>query len=196
MSNKMMNCKACGQQIASSAKACPNCGAKVKKPVYKKWWFWTIIVIIVLGIIAGASGGDEGSTGSTAENANSTAVVSENTSNEKQEITYTSYDVTELFDMVDTNAMKAQKELKGQHVEIHGYLSNIDSDGKYISVGAQKDDYDYLLKSIHCSIKSSNKEEIKNKVMEMYVDQPITVKGKVTDVGEVLGIYLDIDSIE
>lgn len=197
MSNKMTNCKACGQEIASSAKACPNCGAKVKKPIYKKWWFWVIIFVVVLGVIAGASGEDE----STNTETDTAAVSSEQTTERKKnepakEISYTTYDVTELFDMVDANAMKAQKDLKGQYIEIHGYLSNIDSDGKYISVGAQKDNYDYLLKSIHCNIKGSNKEEIANKVMEMNVDQPITVKGKVTDVGEILGVYLDIDSIE
>lgn len=33
--------------------------SKVKKPIYKKWWFWVIIVVI-LAAIFGNSGGKEG----------------------------------------------------------------------------------------------------------------------------------------
>lgn len=31
---------------------------KIKKPIYKKWWFWLIIVIVVLIVIGSAFGGD------------------------------------------------------------------------------------------------------------------------------------------
>ena len=47
--SKATLCKTCGQEMPDSAKWCPHCGAKNKKPVYKKWWFWTIIDIMVLG---------------------------------------------------------------------------------------------------------------------------------------------------
>lgn len=48
---KLIQCKSCGEQIAKSAKSCPHCGAKNKKPFYKRWWFWLIIVTIVFGMI-------------------------------------------------------------------------------------------------------------------------------------------------
>lgn len=57
MSAKMIKCKSCGNEIASNAKTCPNCGAKNSKPIFKKWWFWLIIVLIL--IIAVSSGGDD-----------------------------------------------------------------------------------------------------------------------------------------
>ena len=41
--NKMIICDHCGEEIAASAKACPKCGAKIKKPFYKKVWFWILI---------------------------------------------------------------------------------------------------------------------------------------------------------
>lgn len=56
MSQKMTNCKACGHEIAKSAKACPACGAKNKKPFFKKWWFW-VIVVLLLGSL-GSTGND------------------------------------------------------------------------------------------------------------------------------------------
>lgn len=59
MSDKMVVCKSCGMDIAKSAKACPHCGAKNKKPIFKKWWFWLIIVLLLIGMI-GSAGSDEG----------------------------------------------------------------------------------------------------------------------------------------
>lgn len=47
---KMTTCATCGAEIAASAKTCPHCGAKnkVKKPVYKRPWFWILIVAVVI----------------------------------------------------------------------------------------------------------------------------------------------------
>lgn len=45
---KMTNCKSCGKEIAASAKTCPHCGAKNKKPFYKAVWFWVIILIVII----------------------------------------------------------------------------------------------------------------------------------------------------
>lgn len=61
MSTKMTKCKSCNSDIATNAKTCPTCGAKIKKPIYKKWWFWLLIVIVVVAI-GSASGSDEGNT--------------------------------------------------------------------------------------------------------------------------------------
>ena len=51
--SKMKNCKACGAEIATSAKSCPKCGAKNKKPFYKKWCgdSWRIIETYIQKII-------------------------------------------------------------------------------------------------------------------------------------------------
>ncbi|GEM_PF-2480746 len=46
----MVSCPTCGEEIAKSAKVCPKCGAKFKKPWYKKWWVWVIIVLVAAGI--------------------------------------------------------------------------------------------------------------------------------------------------
>lgn len=48
--NRLKICPVCGGQMAKNAKRCPKCGAKNKKPVYKRWWFWVVIVLLVLGI--------------------------------------------------------------------------------------------------------------------------------------------------
>ena len=48
MKNKIKKCSVCGAEIAESAKTCPQCGAKNKKPVFKQKWFIAIIVVILL----------------------------------------------------------------------------------------------------------------------------------------------------
>ena len=56
MTPKLTNCAACNAEIASTAKVCPQCGAKVetaKKPIFKKWWFWAIIVVILIVSVSG-----------------------------------------------------------------------------------------------------------------------------------------------
>lgn len=47
---KLINCKVCGNEMAKSAKMCPSCGAKNKKPFYKKWWIWAILIVIVVAV--------------------------------------------------------------------------------------------------------------------------------------------------
>ena len=47
--SKMKKCKACSKEIATNAKSCPGCGAKNKKPIYKRVWFWVVAAIIVVG---------------------------------------------------------------------------------------------------------------------------------------------------
>lgn len=70
-----MICKKCGNEVANDQLTCSHCGAalgenvqpqfqpqapaKVKKPVYKKWWFWVLIVFAVIFIISLGSGDEE-----------------------------------------------------------------------------------------------------------------------------------------
>lgn len=194
MASKMINCKTCGAEIAANAKVCPSCGAKNKQPFYKKWWFYALVVIVLIVAIGGSGGNGSGSSTATKAETQSKATTEKTESKPTPTpISYEHYDVKELFDVLNSNAMKAQSTFKGQYVEIEGYLVNIDSDGKYIDLGAPTNDYEYLFKYVQCYIKS---DEQKSAVMEMGIDDRIIVRGKITDVGEVLGYSLNIDSIE
>lgn len=55
--------------------------AKVKKPIYKKWWFWVIIVFIAIVFIASIGGNDD-SADAAASSADDTVSVTDNTDNE------------------------------------------------------------------------------------------------------------------
>lgn len=51
---------------------------KEKTPIYKKWWFWAIIIILVIGIV-GSQGGDT----TTQTGTNSSTSIESNTTQEK-----------------------------------------------------------------------------------------------------------------
>lgn len=79
--NKMVTCKTCGQQIAKSAKVCPNCGAK-NKGLPK---IAIIIgVILVLAIIAAIGGGGKSKKTETTDSSTKTEQTTEQKTEEKK----------------------------------------------------------------------------------------------------------------
>lgn len=74
---KMIKCKTCNNEIASSAKSCPSCGAKNKKPIYKKWWVWLLAVIVVASIAGGTGNSEPSNGGASSNNTGSNDNVSE-----------------------------------------------------------------------------------------------------------------------
>ncbi len=53
--NIKVKCKKCGNDMDLNAKFCPHCGAKVKHPLYEKWWFWLIVAFVMLNIFLAIS---------------------------------------------------------------------------------------------------------------------------------------------
>ncbi len=151
-----------------------------------------LIAVALAFLLMAAGSGSESSSSSSASTKLSTGSKGDEAA-EPEEITYTHYNVTELFDMLKQNAMKAKSTFKGQYVELEGYLGIMDSDGKYIGLEANPNNYDYFLESVQCYVKNQEQKEI---IMELNKGDVIIVKGKITSVGEVLGYSLDIDSIE
>lgn len=57
MGKKFIQCKMCNGEMSSKAKVCPSCGAKNKKSILRKWWFWVIIIFILGGAFSSDSDG-------------------------------------------------------------------------------------------------------------------------------------------
>lgn len=176
----MKKCKHCQSEIDDKAKICPNCRKKQGIPT----WIIVIGVIIVLGAIAG-NGGNSTSPENNGNNSNSS-----NSKSETKVIEYQKIDIDTLEADLKNNAAAAKDTYNGKYLEITGRLGTIDSDLKYISLLSNTDDWDLI--GVHCSIKNSATKDI---VKTLTRGQTIIVKGKITDVGEVLGYYLDINEI-
>ena len=189
-----MNCKKCNGEIDKKAVVCVHCGCKIKKPIYKKWWFWVLIAVIA--IIGGASGGNNTETVSipkeeTVVDNSIQENVKYNTSEEKEEIVYEVVDLQTMFDDLSENAMKAESQYQKKYVEFQCKISNFDSDGKYISVKAlNASEWDFT--NAMCYIKNDTQKEF---LIQKNVGDSITVKGQVKSIGEVLGYSIDIKEV-
>ena len=191
---KTKKCKYCQSEIDKRAGVCPIC--KKKQGGILKFIIIGIVVIGIIGALT-SEGEDEPKIANTSSTNNSSAKDTPETTPEatpeptEVPIEYTKYDVGELMDDLDKNALKAEKKYNDQYVELTGKLSNIDSDGKYISMGPSDDRF--IIFGVQCYIKN---DEQSDKVMDMEKGQSLTLKGKIKSVGEVMGYSLDIDEIE
>lgn len=187
---EMISCRHCGAEIAAGAKICPKCGGKNKRPLYKKPWFLVLAALVILSV-AGSLGRQSGSPASNggAEMAVQEDAARADTEN-VEELSYTACSVSEMMELLEKNALKASEQYDGQYVQVTGRLAVIDSGGNYIVLHPQ--DNEFTIIGVQCYLKN---ETQKAAIMELSVGDTVTVKGKVTGVGEVLGYSLDIEEI-
>lgn len=180
---KTKKCKHCKMDIPKDAKICPHCRKKQKSGILK----W-VVLILIIGVVIGAVTGEDKSADSTTKQTEANA--SDSQKQESESIEYTSVSVNDMMDALNNNAMGASDKYKGKYLEITGKLTNIDAAGKYIDLMA---DGDFEIIGVQCYIKNDDQ---KAKIASMSKGDTVTLKGKCTDVGEVLGYSLDIDEIE
>ena len=188
-------CPNCGKEMQEGADVCVDCGKiannttpKNNQEKKKKMPTWLIVVLVIIGIgIIGSvmSNDEEKATNNTSTNNSST-----NTSTTQQTIEYIKVSKDQLDEALKNNAASAKDTYNKKYLEITGKLGTIDSDLKYISLMSSTNEWDF--NGIHCYLKTS---EQKNIVKTLTNGQEITIRGKITDVGEVLGYYLDIKEI-
>lgn len=173
----MKKCKYCKSEMDDKAKVCPTC--KRKQPGIGKFILIAVIVVVIIAIIGGAtSEGDPANTGN-AGNTDTTPVE------------YTAVELKTLFDDLHNNALKAEKDYQNAYVEVTGEISNIDSDGDYISI--KEIGVMFTLDNMMCNIKDDAQLDV---ILTKSVGDTVTIKGKIKSIGEVLGYTLDIDSIQ
>ena len=126
--------------------------------------------LILVGVISavGGNGEDKAKTGN-----NSKTEV-------KEEVAYTTIDMNTLMNDLESNPANAKNKYEDQYFEVTGYVDVIDSDGKYFSI---RDDNEYSIIGLQVSVDKEDKDFINN----LQIGGQITIKVKITDVGEVLG---------
>lgn len=149
---------------------------------------WVVLAVVAVGVIGAVGGNSDSNTTSSSSTSAKTESVKE--VDTPTPIEYTAVSVNDMMSDLDSNAMGASDKYKGKYLEITGKLSNIDAAGKYIDLMA---DGDFEIIGVQCYIKSDDQ---KAKIASMSKGDTVTLKGKCTDVGEVLGYSLDIEEIE
>ncbi len=147
MSEKMTKCKSCGNDIATSAKACPNCGAKNNKPVFKKWWFWLIIVVLFIGVIGAAGSSDDSGSSSSSSGENDAVQMTE------AAIVVSADDLIRAY---VNNSVSADAQYKGKTVKVSGTIYSIEEG--HITIEPDSDDL--WLNNIYAYYNSSETEKL------------------------------------
>lgn len=173
MANKMIKCKACGAEIAANAKVCPNCGAKNKKPFFKKPVFWIFIVIVALIIGVSSSGSKE---------------IPIDYS--KPDFTVTADDIMREF---SENSVSAQEKYGDKVVCVTGKISSISE----YTIRLSGDDDENWLANVVLSLASGQDDVIKSvsKGMEIKVTGKCSSTDFFDDI-EIKNVRLDTSGIE
>ena len=154
-----MDCKNCGNEIDKRAVVCPNCGCKVKKRIFKKWWFWVIICIFVIAIGSSAGGNDNSNNNSETSNSSQTSSVaseaskksnSSQTSSIESKVSkkITKEEYIELCDTIDFETLSRNPDkYKGKKYELTGEIIQVQelsySDTVTLRINITKETYEY-----------------------------------------------------
>lgn len=104
---------------------------------------------------------------------------------------YIIVNIDEMNGFLKSNAARASKNYKGTYVKFTGRLRTIDSDGTYFTV--EGNNRYAFMNSFRCKIRNKKLQEI---LINKNSGNTITVKGKITDVGEVLGYTIDTEELQ
>lgn len=150
--------------------------AKASRPWFKKKRFWALGAIVIIAIASSMGGG--GSDSSSSE------------SSTEVEAAAPAVEVTAeaLISELEGNALSAKNNWEDQIVKITGTLSNIDASGDYFSLSG---DNEFSFVNIQVFIDDSFVDTVSG----FSKGQTVTVTGKITGVGEVLGYSVDAISI-
>lgn len=183
-----MICKKCGNEVNKNSMVCLNCGSKIKKPIYKKWWFCVLIVFVIIIV---ASSGNSSENNETSSGTVSSSKITETSKDKDKKITYDKVDLQQMLDELNSNALKAEKSYQGKYVQVDGKIKTFDSDGSYISIEPVNAN-EWSFDTVTCYIKKDAQLDF---LLEKSVGDNITIKGKITSIGELLGYSIDIAEV-
>ncbi len=118
----------------------------------------------------------------------------ERANKEKAEIEghdYTAVNINTLLADLEGNAARAHRTYKDQYVKIvGGTVKGIESDADYFTLDVPGG---FGLTAVQCYPKTKVARE---QIYQLYNNQPVTVYGKITKAGEIMGYRLDLLKIE
>lgn len=106
---------------------------------------------------------------------------------ERASIEYIDVSVSQMVADLESNAMVAKETYKDGYYRITGVVSNIDANGEYINLRPEDNPYSWT--NVQCFI---HDEGPRDAVRQIADGQTVTLCGKVTNVGEVLGYSIDV----
>lgn len=121
--NLMVNCKACGKEIAKGVKKCVHCGKDQRIFFMKHKILSGIIILFLISAIGAVLGGGDNEDNTIAEADSSEVSQIEDVKEEL--VPEIIISAPELVNAYESNEVKANKEYGGKVVEVSGEISDI-----------------------------------------------------------------------
>ena len=96
----------------------------------------------------------------------------------------------EMIEVLEENALKAKNTYNGKTVTVSGFVGSIDASGKYFSLDPSAEAF------VLTGVQVQTGKKFQDQLASFRQDQPVTVTGKITNVGEVLGYSLEAATIQ
>lgn len=110
-----------------------------------------------------------------------------------EDVEYKSMDISTMYEELDTNAFNAEEKYNDAYIKIKGRISNIDSDGGYISIeDVDASEWD-LFETVMCDFLNDEQREV---LKTKSTGDIVTIEGQVYSVGEGLGYSMSIHTIK
>ena len=152
-----------------------------------KWGAGLFVLLIIAGALMG------GNSDKSSSNSSSSTKTEQKSEQPKQKV-YNDADINVLLSEAKDNAAAANQNYKGKDVKITGgHVYNIDSDVHYVTVDGSAAKYTMI--HVRCDVNSSNKE-LKDSILKLKKEQPVTAYGTISEVGDIMGYTLKLDKIE
>lgn len=159
-----MKCEKCGTEFEGNV--CPNgCEApkpaKIKKPIYKKWWFWVIIAVIAVGVINSFDG-------STEDTPVDTPTANEQSTQTNEQDTQTDEQGPDAETLPEDNVYE-----EGESIDVNGLIITYQQADKYVESNTYlqpKDGYMYIELKIAAENTSDSDRYISMFDFECYAD--------------------------
>jgi hypothetical protein len=176
--------------------------AAPKKPLYKKKR--VIIPAALFAVVIAANAGGSGTDTTDATPAAAVAPVAEAPAEASApeasapaepapaepapaEVVTTSQ---EMISLLEGNALNAKQTYDGKRVTVSGFVGSIDASGKYFSLDPEPDAF------ILTGVQVQTGKEFQGQLAGFSKDQAVTVTGKITNVGEIMGYSLEAETIQ
>jgi hypothetical protein len=152
--------------------------AKATRPWFKKKRVWILGLILIAAISSSLGGGGSDSSDSSS---NSSASVEANEP-------ATKVTADQLLSELEANALAAKNTWENKRVVITGTLSNIDASGDYFTLRGNNE-FSFINVQVYID------DSFVDAVSAFNKGQTVTVTGKISGVGEIMGYSVDAESI-
>lgn len=201
---KKVICRNCNRAIPKNVKICPYCGAKNKKPFYKRAWFRILLIIAIIGAVhsfynygylsflsykmikTSLDKAKEETTISTETTAAaSTEITTENQSESAETKSQTNDSSTELVDGLRPDFKKAMDSYEEFMNEYCDFMTKYaDSDGTDIGLIAEYADYMSKYSDMVKDFDAWNDEELNNAELSYYLDVQNRINKKFLEISD------------